>query len=220
MKSSLVILLSVLLTVAFFTFPAVAEETPSALYVKKVENLPEDFIFGMDVSSVLAEEASGVKYYDFGGNEADLFRILADSGINCIRVRVWNDPYDEEGRGFGGGNCDIGNAVEIGKRAAACGMRLLVDFHYSDFWADPGKQMVPRAWANLGIEEKTQAVYDFTLDCLTRLKEAGVPVRVVQTGNETNGKLCGEQSWENIARLMDAGARAVREVYPEEGAKI
>ena len=191
------------------------EEKRSSLHVRKVEHLPEDFIFGMDVSSVIAEENSGVRYRDFDGEEKDLFRILADNGINTIRVRVWNHPYDEEGRGFGGGNCDIANAVEIGKRAAACGLQLLVDFHYSDFWADPGKQMVPRAWANLEIGEKAQAVYDFTVDCLTRLKEAGVPVRMVQTGNETNGKLCGETSWTNIACLMDAGARAVRAVYPE-----
>ena len=214
MKSSLVILLSVLLTVAFFTFPAVAEETPSALYVKKVENLPEDFIFGMDVSSVLAEEASGVKYYDFGGNEADLFRILADSGINCIRVRVWNDPYDEEGRGFGGGNCDIGNAVEIGKRAAACGMRLLVDFHYSDFWADPGKQMAPRAWEGMKAKKKKQAVYEYTRDCLEQLKAAGVDVAMVQLGNEINGRLCGEKTWMNISYIIQGGAQATREVYP------
>ena len=125
---------------------ASAESAVSSLYVKKVENLPEDFLFGMDVSSVIAEENSGVKYYDFDGNETDLFRLLADNGINCVRVRVWNDPRDEQGRGFGGGNCDIGVAEEIGKRAAACGLKLLVDFHYSDFWADPGKQMVPRAW--------------------------------------------------------------------------
>jgi len=192
-----------------------AESAESTLYVKKVENLPEDFIFGMDVSSVLAEEASGVRYYGFDGKETDLFRLLADCGINMIRVRVWNNPYDDEGRGFGGGNCDIGNAVEIGKRAAACGMKLLVDFHYSDFWADPGKQMVPRAWAGKEIEEKTQAVHDYTFSCLTQLKEAGVDVGMVQTGNETNGALCGETTWMNIAFLMDAGARATREVYPE-----
>ena len=194
---------------------AAAGEETSSLYVRKVDNLPEDFLFGMDVSSVIAEEKSGVRYRDFDGQEKDLFRILADSGINTIRVRVWNDPYDAEGHGFGGGNCDIGTAVEIGKRAAACGMQLLVDFHYSDFWADPGKQMAPRAWAKMEIEEKTRAVYDFTLDSLNRLKEAGVPVRMVQTGNETNGRLCGEKSWMNIAYLMDAGARAAREVYPE-----
>ena len=192
---------------------AAAEE--NSLYVKKVENLPEDFIFGMDVSSVLAEEASGVKYYDFDGNETDLFRLLADNGINMIRVRVWNNPWDDNGNGFGGGNCDIANAVEIGKRATACGMKLLVDFHYSDFWADPGKQMVPRAWEGMKIEEKTQAAYEYTLDCLNQMKEAGVDVGMVQTGNETNGKMCGERTWMNIAYLMDAGARATREVYPE-----
>ena len=108
---------------------AAAETVPESLYVKKVENLPEDFIFGMDVSSVLAEEKSGVKYYDFDGKETDLFRLLAENGINTIRVRIWNDPYDEAGHDFGGGNCDIANAVEIGKRAASCGLKLIADFH-------------------------------------------------------------------------------------------
>ena len=194
---------------------AAGAEDASTLYVKKVENLPEDFIFGMDVSSVIAEENSGVKYYDFDGNEADLFRVLADNGINYIRVRVWNDPWDADGNGFGGGNCDIANAVEIGKRATAASQKLLVDFHYSDFWADPGKQMVPRAWKGMEIEEKTEAVYEYTKDCLMQLKEAGVDVGMVQTGNETNGALCGETIWFNIQYLMQAGARATREVYPD-----
>ena len=205
------LILVLLLTLPLFA----AAEEPSTLYVKKVENLPEDFIFGMDVSSVIAEENSGVKYYDFDGNEADLFRVLADNGINTIRVRVWNDPWDADGNGFGGGNCDIATAVEIGKRAAAAGQKLLVDFHYSDFWADPGKQMVPRAWKDMAIEEKTEAVYTFTRDCLTQLKEAGADVAMVQTGNETNGAMCGEKIWFNIQYLMQAGARATREVYPE-----
>ena len=192
-----------------------AETASDTLYVKKVENLPEDFIFGMDISSVLAEEASGVKYYDFGGNEADLFRILADSGINYIRVRIWNDPYDENGNSFGGGNCDIRTAVEIGKRATACGMKLIADFHYSDFWADPNKQMVPRAWKNMDSEEKETALHDYTLDCMRQLKEAGVDVGMVQLGNETNTMVSGEKLWRDIAHLFDAGAKAVREVYPD-----
>ena len=107
------------------------------LYVEKVESLPDDFILGMDASSVLAEEASGVKYYNFEGVEQDVFRTLAESGVTHIRVRVWNDPYDADGNGYGGGNCDIDTAVEIGKRATKYGMKLIVDFHYSDFWADP-----------------------------------------------------------------------------------
>ena len=185
------------------------------LYVKKVENLPEDFILGMDVSSVLAEEASGVKYYNFEGEEQDLFETLAQSGINYIRVRVWNDPYNENGRGYGGGNCDIGAAVQIGKRAAKYGLKLLVDFHYSDFWADPAKQMCPKAWEGLSIEEKTEACYSYTKDCLEQLKKAGAKVGMVQVGNETNGAMAGENTWFNIQYLMQAGAKAVREVFPE-----
>ena len=215
MKSSMVILLALSLVLSLFSFPAAAEEAVSSLYVRKVENLPEDFIFGMDISSVLAEEASGVRYCDFDGKETDLFRILADNGINTVRIRVWNNPYDDEGRGFGGGNCDIRTAVEIGRRAAACGMSLLVDFHYSDFWADPGKQMVPRAWKGMKIKQKKAAVYDYTLDCLKQLKEAGVSVRMVQLGNEINGRLCGEKTWMNISYIIQAGAQACREVFPD-----
>ena len=90
----MIIVLLILTLLPLLPLAAGAEET-SSLYVKKVENLPEDFIFGMDISSVLAEEASGVRYYDFDGNETDLFRILADNGINYIRVRVWNNPFDD-----------------------------------------------------------------------------------------------------------------------------
>ena len=186
-----------------------------SLYVKKIENLPEDFILGMDVSSVLAEERSGVKYYDFDGTEKDLFAILAEYGINTIRVRVWNDPYDSAGRGYGGGNNDVDAAVEIGRRATANGMKLLVDFHYSDFWADPGKQYAPKAWAGMTIEEKTEATYAFTKESLEKLRDAGVDVGMVQLGNETNGAMAGEKNWFRIQYLMGAGAKAVREVYPE-----
>lgn len=187
----------------------------SSLYVKKVEDLPEDFILGMDISSVLAEEASGVKYYDFEGKEADLFEILAENGVTHIRVRVWNDPFDKDGNGYGGGNCDINCACEIGRRAADVGMKLIVDFHYSDFWADPAKQMVPKAWAGMAIEEKTDALYAFTKDCLEKLNEAGAVVAMASIGNETNGALCGEKTWFNMQYLFNAGAKAVREVCPE-----
>ena len=183
--------------------------------VEPVEGLPEDFILGVDASSVIAEEQSGVKYYNFAGQEQDLFLTLAENGVTHIRVRVWNHPYDEQGRGYGGGNCDIEKAVEIGRRATAAGMRLIVDFHYSDFWADPGKQMVPLAWRGMDIEEKAQALRAFTADCLRQLRDAGVAVGMVQLGNETNGALCGETDWDNIALLMQAGSRAVREIFPE-----
>ena len=192
-----------------------ASVSSDTLYVRKIENLPEDFILGMDVSSVLAEERSGVKYVDFDGTEKDLFEILAANGINMIRVRVWNDPYDSAGRGYGGGNNDVDAAVEIGRRATANGMKLLVDFHYSDFWADPGKQFAPKAWAGMKIEEKTEAAYAFTKESLEKLRDAGVDVGMVQLGNETNGALAGEKTWFNIQYIMGAGAKAVREIYPE-----
>ncbi len=199
-------------TLLLCALPGMAEE--EALFVRRVENLPESFFLGMDVSSVLAEEASGVKYYDAAGDERDLFELLAENGVNLIRVRVWNDPFDSQGRGYGGGNCDINAAVEIGRRAAAAGLPLLVDFHYSDFWADPGKQMAPKAWKGMKIGEKAAAVEAYTQDCLVKLRDAGVSVAMVQLGNETNGQLCGEKRWPNICALMSAGSRAVREAYP------
>ena len=187
----------------------------STLYVKKVENLPDGFIMGMDASSVIAEEQSGVKYYNFAGEEQDVFKTLAESGVTHIRVRVWNHPYDADGNGYGGGNCDVPKAIEIGKRATKYGMQLIVDFHYSDFWADPGKQMVPLAWKDMTVAEKADALYTFTLDALTQMKKAGVAVGMVQLGNETNSALCGEKHFEDIAKLMQAGGRAVREVFPD-----
>ena len=185
------------------------------LYVRKVENLPEDFIMGMDASSVIAEEASGVKYYGFDGTEQDVFKTLAEAGVNYIRVRIWNDPFDAEGHGYGGGNCDINTALEIGKRATKYGMKLLVNFHYSDFWADPGKQMVPKAWEGFTVEEKAQAIYDYTRESLELLKQENVAVGMVQVGNETNGHMCGESNWEAMCQLFSAGSKAVREVFPE-----
>ena len=196
------------------------EVTSDTLYVEKVENLPEDFIMGMDASCVPALEKGGVRYFDFDGTEKDVYEILSQNGINYIRVRIWNDPYDAKGNGYGGGNCDIDNAVEIGKRATAYGMKLLVNFHYSDFWADPGKQMTPKAWKNMGIEEKCEALYQYTKESLQRLVDAGVDVGMVQIGNETNGALCGEKSsdlggWARITQLMNAGSKAVREICPD-----
>ena len=190
------------------------------LYVQKVENMPADFILGMDASCVPALENAGVKYYDYDGTEKDVYEILSANGINYIRVRIWNDPFDASGRGYGGGNCDIENAIAIGKRATEHGMKLLVNFHYSDFWADPAKQMAPKAWASMNIDQKSEALYAYTKDCLQQLLDAGVEVGMVQIGNETNGALCGESAsalggWKKICQLLSAGSRAVREVCPD-----
>ena len=189
------------------------EMVETDIFVTPVEGISDDFIKGMDVSSVLAQEASGVKYYNQNGEEEDLFKILADAGINYIRVRVWNDPFDENGKGYGGGNCDVNTAAEIGKRAAKYGMKLLVDFHYSDFWADPAKQMAPKAWRTmLMINEKEAAIYEYTKESLNKIIEAGADVGMVQIGNEINNGLAGEKSVVSICKLLSSASKAVREV--------
>ena len=217
MKKAISLILAVLICFGLTACNTASYEplTSETLYDQKVENLPEDFILGVDASIVPSLEADGVKYYDYNGEEADIFETLAKSGVNYIRVRVWNDPFDANGNGYGGGNCNIDTAIEIGKRATKYGMKLLVDFHYSDFWADPAKQMCPKAWQGMNIDEKKVALYDYTKECLQKLKKAKVDVGMVQLGNETNGAMAGEKIWMNIYWLMDAGSRATREVFPK-----
>ncbi|MCR4561591.1 MAG: glycosyl hydrolase 53 family protein [Bacilli bacterium] len=186
-----------------------------SLYVQKVDNLSDDFILGMDSSSVISLENAGVKYYDFDGQEKDLFEILAANGVNYIRVRVWNDPFDEDNNGYGGGNCDINVAKAIGLRANQYGMKLHVDFHYSDFWADPAKYQAPKAWANMDADGKATACYEYTKQSLQFLKDANIDVGLVQVGNETNNGVAGETTHMNRCKILGKGAEAVREVYPD-----
>ncbi|WP_461256336.1 glycosyl hydrolase 53 family protein [Treponema sp. R80B11-R83G3] len=188
---------------------SVPKDNNAKIFVEAVPNLPKDFIFGADVSTILALENSGVKFYGFNGEEQDVFKTLSEAGVNYIRVRVWNDPYDSKGRSYGGGNCDVKNAAAIASRAKKYGLKLFVDFHYSDFWADPSKQMVPKAWANMDVEQKAVALEQFTTDALKEIGKSG-NIGMVQLGNETNNAMSGETKWMNISVLMNAGARAVR----------
>lgn len=201
-----------------YELPDAAEE--AGVYVEPVEDLPEDFIRGVDISSVLAEEESGVVYYNVDGHEEDLFELLAEHGVNYIRVRVWNDPYDADGNSYGGGTNDTAHAAEIGRRAANYGMKLCVDFHYSDFWADPSKQMCPKAWEGMEIEEKAAALGSFTKDSLTQIIDAGANVGMVQIGNEINNGIAGEKEWSRKRKLLSAGAAAVRETAAQTGSDI
>lgn len=190
------------------------------IFVEPVEDISEDFIRGMDVSSVISLEESGVSYYNRQGEEEDLFRILADAGINYIRTRVWNDPYDADGSGYGGGDSDVEKAARIGARAAQNGMKLLVDFHYSDFWADLEHQKAPKAWKHMPLQEKQEALYHFTKESLKAILDAGGDVGIVQTGNEINDGLAGEQDWEDRLLLLAQAGRAVRETAQETGHEI
>ncbi|MFP7469422.1 glycosyl hydrolase 53 family protein [Niallia taxi] len=190
------------------------EPVESDIFVEKVEGLNDNFIKGVDVSSIITQEDSGVTYYNEAGQEQDIFKTLADSGVNYVRVRIWNDPYDASGNGYGGGNNDLEKAKEIGKRATANGMKLLVDFHYSDFWADPAKQQAPKAWANLSLEDKKKALYSYTKDSLQALLNEGINIGMVQVGNETTGGFVGEKDWTKMSELFNEGSKAIKEVDP------
>lgn len=201
-----------------FPLPEVPEE--STIFVEPVDGISDDFYRGMDASAVLALENSGVKYYNFDGEKQDVFMTLAQAGVNYIRLRVWNDPYDENGNGYGGGNNDVATAIALGQRATKYGMKVCIDFHYSDFWADPKKQFVPKAWEGMDIEEKSDALYNFTLESLTQLLDAGVDVGMVQIGNEINNGMSGETDVANVRKLLTAGSKAVREAAVNSGKEI
>ncbi len=201
-----------------FPLPEGSEE--STIFVEPVDGISDDFYRGMDASAVLALENSGVKYYNFDGKEQDVFMTLAQAGVNYIRLRVWNDPYDENGNGYGGGNNDVATAIVLGQRATKYGMKVCIDFHYSDFWADPKKQFVPKAWEGMDIEEKSDALYNFTLESLTQLLDAGVNVGMVQIGNEINNGMSGETDVANVRKLLTAGSKAVREAAANSGKEI
>lgn len=204
--------------VTTFALPDGPEE--SEIYVEPIADLPDDFIRGMDASAVLSLENSGVTYYNYEGKEQDVFETLAQSGVNYIRLRVWNDPYDADGNGYGGGNNDVATAVALGKRATAYGMKVCVDFHYSDFWADPKRQHAPKAWEGMSASEKSEALYDFTKESLAELLDAGVEVGMVQVGNEINNGMAGEEDVDTVMDLIASGSRAVREIAKDYGKDI
>lgn len=184
------------------------------------DTIPADFIAGVDISELAAQENSGVKYYDENGNKADVLSVLADHGIKAVRIRIWNDPYDENGNGYGGGNIDAKTAAALSARAAEQGMKTLLDFHYSDFWADPSRQLVPKAWSGMNITEKADALYAYTRASLELVLDAGGDVAAVQVGNEINNGLCGEYDAAAMAALITAGSRAVHDTAAERGLEI
>lgn len=173
------------------------------------------FIKGMDLSTLLELERCGAKYYE-DGKEKDILDIMKEHGVDTIRLRLWNDPKSEEGEPYGAGNNDLAETIAIGKKVTDAGFGVLLNFHYSDFWADPGKQIKPKAWKDFGVDELEQAVYDFTLENLTKIIEAGVNVTMIQVGNElSNGLLWPEgkvPNYDNIAKFVNAGIRACRKV--------
>ena len=176
------------------------------------------FIFGVDVSMLYEIQRLGGRFYD-DGVEKDCLEILKDHGVNWVRLRIWNDPTN-----LGGGNCNHENMTELAAKAKKYGLKVLIDFHYSDWWADPGKQNKPKTWRDLHGEDLQRALYDYTKFVLEYMKERGVQVDMVQLGNELNngflwpdGQISGPNAggFDGFTMLLKAGIKAVRDFDPE-----
>ncbi|WP_029902493.1 glycosyl hydrolase 53 family protein [Prevotella sp. 10(H)] len=170
------------------------------------------FAKGADVSWLTEMEKAGKKFYNAEGEEMECMTLLRDLGINSVRLRVWVDPSD--------GWCNTEDMLIKAWRAKNLGMRIMVDFHYSDSWADPAHQTKPAAWAGLEFEDLKKALADHTTEALTALKERGITPEWVQIGNETmNGMLWEDgrllANVKNYAELNNAGYDATKAVFPD-----
>lgn len=181
------------------------------------------FINGMDVSFLDEIEQGGGAFYD-GERQEDCLEILRLSGINSIRLRIWNDPA--------GGYCNLERTLRVAKRIKEKGLHFLLDFHYSDKWADPANQIKPKAWEGLDYDGLKAAVYRYTEEVMTALREQNTLPDMVQIGNEitpgmlwNDGRVDGEEfdndkQWQQFAGLVQSGIRAVKAVHPEVNVMI
>lgn len=197
--------------------------------IRKVSKMTDSTIRGMDISSYIALKNAGVKYYDNNGKEESLLKVLSDNGVNYIRIRIWNDPYNEKGETYGGGSNDVKAGLEIAKEAAKYNIKVLLGFHYSDFWADPAVQLLPKDWKKDKDNQEKMClnVYKFTKETLEQFKDAGADIGMVQVGNEISQGMMGimhktkanvwqeEEKSTIIDSYLSAGARAVRECTPD-----
>ena len=177
-----------------------------------------EFIHGMDVSSMDEIVKLGAKFYD-NGQENGLLEILKSYGANYVRLRLWLILIQRDGKPYGAGCNNLEVTMRMAKQVKALGMKWLLDFHYSDFWTDPGKQFKPKAWKNYSADELEGVIYEYTKEMMTAFKEQGCVPDMVQVGNEiTNGFLwpdAQKPAYERIACYVSAGIRAVREVNAE-----
>jgi arabinogalactan endo-1,4-beta-galactosidase len=180
----------------------------------------EPFILGADISWVPQDEAEGAEYFDHG-RRADIFDILKRRGFNFIRLRVFVDPKSPGGYAerLPEAFCDKAHVLAMARRAKGAGMGILLDFHYSDTWADPGKQFKPHAWKDLSLDDLKKALAAHTRDVLAALNDQGTPPQMIQTGNEiTNGFLWPDghiDHFDQFAQLLKSATAAARETCPQ-----
>lgn len=180
---------------------------------------------GIDVSTYLEELDHGAKYYS-DNIECDPLDLFRQNNVEYMRIRVWNNPYSLDGKPYLAGNCDINNFIVLAKLAISKGYKILLDLHYSDFWADPGKQIIPKAWVNLGVDDLALKVYEWTKEVINRAKKENIEISLIQIGNEiTNGMLWPigrlvehgdgpRTNYENLAKLLKSGIKACKEEIP------
>jgi len=209
-----------LLSIGFFslfcltTFTSCGIEEPvvnNPSPIDTVKVVPDSLFRGADVSWLSEMEQSGKKFYNAAGTQTECMALLKSLGMNSIRLRVWVNPSD--------GWCNTADLLVKAKRANDLGMNLLIDFHYSDSWADPSKQTKPAAWSTLSFVNLRNAVTEHTTAVLTTLKDNGITPKWVQVGNETgdgmlwpDGKASVDMA--NYAMLSNAGYNAVKSVFP------
>lgn len=191
-----------------------------AVKTRPFNAMPADFIKGADISTLLEAEQHGAKFYNQNGQQQDAIAILKANGVNTVRLRLWVDPQDASGNTYGGGSNNLENTIALAKRVKAQGMKLLLDFHYSDFWTDPGKQFKPKAWEKMDYPQLKTAIHDYTRDTIARFKKEGVLPDMVQIGNEINGGMLWPEgkSWgqgggefDRLAGLLTAAIGGLKE---------
>jgi arabinogalactan endo-1,4-beta-galactosidase len=170
------------------------------------------FAKGADVGWLAQMEATGYKFYDNNGKETDCLQLLKDLGLNSIRLRVWINPSDDKASG----HCSKEETIAMALRAQKMGFRIMINFHYSDSWADPAKQFKPKAWEKHSFAELLNDVYNHTFDVINALKVAGVTPEWVQVGNEIPGGMLWPEgstdNWPQLGQLLNKGYDAVKAV--------
>lgn len=178
-----------------------------------------DFIRGVDVSTLDMLEDLGAVYYQ-NGVQGDALTILHNNGANYVRLKLWVDPYDANGNAYGGGNNDYATTLALAQRAKNLGMGILIDFHLSDFWADPANQIKPKAWENLTYSQLQTTVYNYMKTTLNNFASAGIVPDMVQVGNEISAGILyedgqivvnGTEDFSGLAGLLEYAIAGVRD---------